>query len=349
MGNGIYITCWSAPAPGNPADRRRHLLRVDRNTGEVVWSVVLGRAEKEDPFEGRVANHGFASGTPVSDGERLFVFFGKAGVYAFDLDGKQIWHTDVGDGSSTWNTGSGSSPTLWRDRLFINASDESEAVVALDVATGKQLWSQNSPALDQAYDTPVVSGGDDPVVLFALLGAVWGLSPETGELVWTVNTRTNGAMAPSIVVEGDVAYSLGGQTRNWGFAIRLGGSGDVTDSHVLWSSRNGPYVSTPLLFDGRLYWVDEGGVAFCAAADTGELVYRERLAGSFFASAVKAGDAIYAVSRENGTYVYSASPEFKLIAHNQIESDDSKFHGTPAFSRGQIFLRSDRFLYCVGK
>ena len=103
-----------------------------------------------------------------------------------------------------------------------------------------------------------------------------------------------------------------------------------------------------LVFDGNLYWVD-GGIAHCAQTSTGELVYRERLEGSFFASVVRAGDAIYAVSRDNGTYVYSASPDFELLAHNRIESDDSIFHGTPALSRGQVFLRSDRFLYCIGK
>lgn len=354
LGDSIYVTCWSGyaldtAAPGNPGDLKRHLLRVDRRTGEILWTVTLDRAANEDPYEGRMANHGFASGTPVSDGGRLYVFFGKAGMFAFDLDGNQLWHSEVGSSSSQWNTGSGSSPTLWKDRLFINASDESEAILALDAATGEQLWSRSSRSLDQAYDTPVVTEGDDPVVLFAFLGGVWGLSPQDGELLWSVKTRSNGAMAPSIIVDGDVAYSLGGQTGTRAYAIRLGGSGDITDSHVLWSSRNGSYVSTPLLFEGHLYWVDEGGIAYCTVAETGELVYRERLEGMFYASVVRAGDTLYATSRENGTFVYPASPEFRLLAHNMFEDDDSVFHATPALSGGQIFLRSDRYLYCVGR
>ena len=297
-----------------------------------------------------MAVHGYASSTPVSDGRLVFVFFGKAGVFAYDLDGEPLWNSNVGQGSSKWKTGSGSSLALWRDLVFINASDESLAVRALQKDTGKKVWKRSSPALDQAYATPVVSGRDDDAVLyFPLLGEIWGLAPATGEFVWKVKTITNGALAPTIVLGAGRLYSFGGQTGKRSYAIGLGGSGDVTDSHIRWSSRYGSYVTTPLFHAGHLYWVNEGGIAHCASAETGELVYRERLQGAFYSSPIRAGKTLVVVSRDEGAFVLPAKPEFEILAHNRIAEDESNFDGTPACSRGQLFLRSGRFLYCIAK
>ena len=353
VGDRVFVSCWSGygldlKRPGNPEELRRHFLCVDAGTGEVLWSKQFEPAPAEDPFGGRMANHGYASSTPVSDGEKVFAFFGKSGVMAFDFQGELLWHVDVGNGSSKWLTGSGSSPVLGAGALFINASDESESIIALDTETGEELWRRTSNVLDQAYGAPVVTLGPDPVVTIAYLGGIWGLDPKTGEFRWTVKTRTNGALAPTILPGPDMLYSWGGQTRVKSHAVRLGGKGDVTQSHIAWSSRYGAYVPSPLLFEEHLYWVDEGGVAHCARADNGELVYRERLEGEFYSSVVRAGDAIYAVSRENGTYVFTASPVFELLEHNVIDSDASRFDGSPAVSGGDLFLRSRSVLYRIG-
>jgi outer membrane protein assembly factor BamB len=353
LGESVFVTCWSGYgldplAPGDPADLRRHLLCVHRRTGAVLWTATVEPDEAEDPYAERMTTHGYASSTPVTDGEHVYVFFGKSGVLAYGLDGRQQWRTDVGKGSSEWLTGSGSSLALHGDLLFVNASDESASVRALNKDTGKTIWKRETPRLDVAFDTPVIveSGGRTDLV-FALLEEIWGLDPQTGDLRWSVTTKTNGAFAPTIVPGDGVIYSLGGQTGQRAYAIRLGGEGDVTASHVLWTSQHGTYVPSPLLHGEHLYWVDDGGIAFCAVAATGELVYRERLGGAFYSSVIRVGDALYAVSREDGTFVLPARPEFELLAHNRIEADESSFDATPAAAGGQLFLRSGTTLYCI--
>jgi outer membrane protein assembly factor BamB len=353
LGDSVYVTCWTGygldPAsPGEPADLRRHLLRIRRKSGAVLWTTSVKPDAAEDPFGGRMASHGYASSTPVSDGERVYVFFGKSGVLAFNLDGGLVWESDVGKGSSTWLTGSGSSLALHGDLLFVNASDESTSLVALNRNTGAEVWKRETPTLDLAFDTPVLVHSEERTdLVFALLEEIWGLDPKTGDLRWSVKTRTNGSLAPTIVPGDGVIYSLGGQSGTRAYSIRLGGEGDVSESHVLWTSRYGAYVPSPLLAGEHLYWVDDSGMAHCALARTGELVYRERLEGDFRASLIRAGNALYAVSREDGTYVLPARPAFELLAHNRLEADESSFDATPAVAGGQLFLRSGTTLHCI--
>jgi outer membrane protein assembly factor BamB len=137
-----------------------------------------------------------------------------------------------------------------------------------------------------------------------------------------------------------------------GAAVRAGGRGDVSDSHVMWTNNKGTEICTPLYHDGHLYWAHhEDGTALCVDATNGELVYQERLEptpGRLYASGVLAAGRIYYTSREEGTYVVAASPEFKQLAHNRIENDESIFNATPAVSGGRLILRSDKRLYCVG-
>ena len=353
VGDAVFITCWSGYATdpenlGDIANLRRHLMRLDRTSGKIVWSVDIKPVPTEDTFDGRMSSHGYASSTPVSDGEHVFVMFGKSGVFAFDLDGTQLWHTSVGTGSSEWKTGSGSSLALCGDLLIANASDESHSVRALHTSTGEEAWRRETPKLDQAYGTPLVMKEDDgPVIVLGLLGEIWGMHPKTGELKWSITTRTGGALAPTVVGADDMIYSIGGQGRQRSYAARIGGSGDVTASHVIWISREGAYVPTPLLMSEHLVWADDGGIATCVATATGELAFKERLAGPCYASAVRAGDAIYLTTRREGVYVIAAQPEYALISHNQIASDDTDFDATPAISDGQLFLRSDKYLYCI--
>jgi outer membrane protein assembly factor BamB len=138
-----------------------------------------------------------------------------------------------------------------------------------------------------------------------------------------------------------------------GAAVRAGGRGDVSQSHVLWRNNKGGEVCTPIYHKGHLYWAsEEGGISYCVNASTGAVVYQERLQpapGRIYASGVLAEGRIYYPSRQKGTYVVGAKPKFELLAHNVIESDSSVFNGTPAISQGQMFLRSDKYLYCIGR
>ena len=154
----MFVTCWSGyglarEEPGEPKDLRRHLLRMNRRTGAIEWQVEVDPVPSEDAFGGRMATHGYASSTPVSDGERVYVFFGKAGVFAYDLAGKRLWRTDVGAGSSKWKTGSGSSPSVANGVLFVNASDESHSIRALP-HVGRQKSSGSALRRRSTKPTP---------------------------------------------------------------------------------------------------------------------------------------------------------------------------------------------------
>ena len=161
-----------------------------------------------------------------------------------------------------------------------------------------------------------------------------------------------GYVCPSIVSHEGIVYAIGGR-KNTAIAVRAGGKGDVTDSHVLWRKSVGANVSSPVLVDGHLYWVHErSGTANCLNAKTGETVYQQRLEprpGVMYAS-VTAGDGkLYCPSQHSGTYVLAAKPQFELLAHNVIEGDDSRCNASIAIDRGQVLLRNDQYLYCLGK
>ena len=174
---------------------------------------------------------------------------------------------------------------------------------------------------------------------------VWSLNPDTGKLNWYAATDIDTNSVPTVVSKDGIAYVIGGR-RGGRAAIRLGGSGDVTETDVLWSTRGGSYVPSPVFYQGHLYWVNDGGIAFCVDTKTGKPVTTKRLGGQFYASIVLIGDKLYAVSRFTGTYVLEAQPELKQIAHNTL-SDESDFSASPAVSDGQLIIRSNKYLYCI--
>ncbi len=177
----------------------------------------------EDDFNGYLTEHGYASNTPTSDGERVYVFFGKSGVFAFDLEGKKLWSAHVGKESSDRRWGSAASLILCDDVLIVNASEESNSLRAFDKRTGKQLWKSEAKLLELAYDTPalVTKGGKSDLVI-AVPGEVWGLDPNRGKLRWRVETRLIGNICPSPVVDGDRVFVFGGVRSSGSYAIRAG-------------------------------------------------------------------------------------------------------------------------------
>ena len=363
-GDRLFVTCYSGygverGASGNIEDLERHLLCLDRNSGSVLWSRVVKAEMPEDPFSGLgIPEHGYATNTPVTDGQRVYVFFGKTGVLAFDFEGNQLWKADVGHESSNRRWGTAASLILYNEMVIVNASEESQSIRALDKMTGKEVWKAEGTALELTYATPAIVDLDDGrrELVIGVPYEIWGLDPDTGKLSWYAETSIPGNVAPSPVAKDGVVYVMGGYPRTGAAAIRAGGKDDVTDTHVLWTSRDSSYVPSPVVHDGNLYWVNDQAYAFCVDAETGERRYRERLSRGasgwgrgkpFYASVLLAGGRLYAVSRRGGTFVLAAKPEFEQLAHNRLASDQSDFNASPAVGDGQIFLRSNRFLYCI--
>lgn len=358
VGDRIFLTCWTGyGATKGKSTFTRELVCVDRKTGKIRWARSIAGESPADHYEGFLPEHGYASHTPVSDGERVFTYFGRGGAAAFDLDGKPLWHVRLGDGANQKNWGSSASPVLYKDTVIITASEEANAIVALDKKTGKEVWRAPGSALSYVFGTPALAGTEVlPELIFSLPEELWALNPDTGKLRWFATSNLPGNIAPSVVVGDGVVFAFGGYPQLGAVAVKTGGKGDVTGTHRLWQTRDSSYVPTPVLHEGRLYVVTDQGFALCLDAKTGELVFKERLPGAsatgrggkpFYASPVLANGNLYAVSRRNGTFVIEAKPQFKLVAHNSLASDPTQFNATPALSGKELFLRSDKFLYCI--
>lgn len=347
----IYITAYSGffvpdRPGGSQQDLKRHLLCLDRSSGEKIWEKTV---PAKLPEEERIRDHGFAANTPAADSERVYCFFGKTGVFAFDHDGKQLWTADVGSGTHGWGTSA--SPVLYRDLVFINASVESESLVALDRNSGAERW--RADGIREAWNTPIVVNNvsGKPELVVATHGSLRAFNPETGMLLWTCATDIGWYMVPSLIADQGIIYSLGGRSGVAGLAVATGGSGDVTKSHRLWTSMKGSNVTSPVFHDGHLYWMNENReIAYCANAQSGEIVYEQRVnrAGQIYASALLAGDRIYYLSRDGRTFVIAAKPEYSELAVNDLK-DGSQFNGSFAVDGSRLLVRSDRFLYAIGK
>jgi outer membrane protein assembly factor BamB len=360
-GDKVFVTCYSGYGvdkdnPGDLSNLKRHLLCINAADGKVLWDKSVPAFQPEVPYNGRIQEHGYASHTPATDGQRIYVFFSKNGVLAFDFQGNQLWQHSVGTDSDKMKWGSASSVTLCGDLVIINAWDESKTLYALNKHDGSEVWKQDLSGVEMTFSTPVLADLDEGKreLIFVMPMQVWGLDPDTGRKLWWIKTTMKGIVTGTPLVIGDRAYVHGGGPDALSsLCVRLGGRGDVTNTHVLWSNAQAVSVPSPTYCDGLLYWVTNDGKACCQDPQNGQLKYKQALpvTGQFavYASVVSTPQRLYAVTRTGGTFVLSLGPEFKIIAHNKFESDESDFNGSPAISNGCIFLRSNRFLYCIGR
>ncbi|MFT7641646.1 MAG: outer membrane protein assembly factor BamB [Pirellulaceae bacterium] len=349
LGDRVFITCYSGyglePNEGDEKDLVRHLLCINRQNGETLWHEKFEPKLPEHKYQGEGSYHGYAASTPTTDGKRLYVFFGKTGVFCFDLDGKQLWQASVGDGTNGW--GSGTSPLLYKDLVIINASVESGSLVALDKMTGEEKW--RTKGINSSWNTPVlVPGNEKNELVVSISNHVVSVDPDTGEELW----RAEGVhryCCPSVVYHKDVVYVIGGGHTS--LAVKIGGSGDVTQSHGIWRLTKGSNVSSPIYYKDHLYWTRDGNTVCCQNPATGEMVYEERFepsAGRVWSSPVLADGKLYFTSQHSGTFVVAAQPKFELLAHNKFEDDDNRTNASPIVGNGQLLLRTDKNLYCIG-
>ncbi len=376
VGDRVFVTCWSGyavegRAEGEMTELKRHLVCLDRGTGAQLWERAVPARLPEDRYEGMFTQNGYASHTPVSDGARVYAFFGKSGVHAFDLEGKALWQAEVGEGLERRGWGSASSPILHGEVLIVPALVEGLALLGFDKVSGERRWESAADGFASTWGTPALAAAEGRTdLVISVPGEVWGFNPESGKLRWFCPGLPSDSVCNSVLVDGEVVYTMS-ERGGGSLAVRAGGQGDVGTGRTLWTGPNGPRIPTPVLWEGRLHWVS-GSIAACRDAATGEDVYTERLptvsgaaaasstgggsygrrggmSGQDYASPVAAGGYLYHVSRRGEVLVVKLGEKFELAGRNRIEGDTSDHSATPAICDGELFLRSARTVYCIAE
>jgi outer membrane protein assembly factor BamB len=327
------------------------LLCLDRATGKTLWQKI---AKQEVPHEG-LGNRDstYAPASPVADGKSVYAYFGSRGLHCYDYEGNLKWSKDLGRMQTKNSFGEGSSPALHGDTLVINWDHEgADFVVALDKNTGKELW--RTPRDEQtSWATPIVVDHDGTAqVVTAASNKVRSYDLKTGKQIWEVGPLTANAI-PSPVAGDGMVFATSGFRGAALFAIKPGGTGDLQGTpFVAWTHNKGtPYVPSPLLYEGRLYFFSgNNNVLTCLDAKTGKPVIDsqrvEDLQGNVYASPVGAGGKVYLVARGGATVVLKAADKLEVLATNQL---DEQFDASPAVAGDELFLRGQRHLYCIAE
>jgi outer membrane protein assembly factor BamB len=354
VGGKIYLTCYRGynmpgQGGGSQEDLERLLVCLSPADGKVLWEkTVPTKLPEQDEIR---ESHGYASGTPVADETQIYCFFGKSGVFAFDRDGNQKWHAEVGSGIGGW--GSASPLTLHGNLLLVNAWVESESLIALDKKTGKQVWRTD---VNETWHPPLIvtlkSGKSELIV--GMANKIVGLDPASGKELWSCAWNNYWYKVPVPTEDQGVVYAIGGRDGETAVAVRAGGRGDVTDTHRLWTSTTGSNVSSPIYHDGHVYYMsDSQGIAYCADAKTGDILYEERMPRSnqVYSAPIMADGKIYYLDRSGTCFVVAAKPKFELVATNALGSreDRAVFNASPVVIGSRLLIRSDKALWCIGK
>lgn len=334
------------------------LWALQRKDGSLRWKRPLSGGNT------KMRKQNMSSPSPVTDGKAVWVMTGTGMLKSFDFEGRERWSRDIPKdyGAFGLNWGYASSPLLHGGDLFVQVlhgmkTDDPSYVLRIDGATGRTKWRVERPTKaikesPDSYTTPalltfkgqeeiVISGGD----------CVTGHDPVTGKELW----RADGLnpenhpfyrIVASPVVAGDMVY-VPSRERPL-LAIRAGGRGDITSSHRVWSFNDGPDVPSPLVHGSYMYLVTDNGISWCLEAKTGKVVWGpQRLKpGTYSASPVLVGGHIYAVNEEGIVSVFKAGPTFELVSENELHE---YVLSSPAVSEGQMFIRTDKFLYAIGE
>ena len=358
-----FVTCYSGYGlsqedPGDMENLVRHLVCIDLETGEKLWQHDEKATLPEDPYSGiGVTAHGYASHTPVSDGQHIYAFFGKGGVHAFDMDGNKKWQAEVGNESDPAKWGSSSSPIVYKDTVIVTASAESQSIVGLDKKTGKELWRQEAKGLDGMWGTPALVNIDNDRTDLVLCVAkeLWGLNPDNGEMRWYADATGSQQAYSSVVLDGKRVYAFTGRGGG-SIALDAGGSGDISETHTVWTGRDNASYSSPVRHESKLYVVTRG-ILSAVDAETGQRVQQIRLKGSKqtggrfgsldYPSPVVVGNHLYYLNGSGQMFVFELGDEMKQVALNEVTTDKEIFWGSPAISNGKMVLRSAKHLYCI--
>jgi outer membrane protein assembly factor BamB len=351
----VGVTGEAQHAPrGTLAQRGVHkfvVMALDRKTGKTVWEHVAREAEPHE--RAHVDNGTWASSSPITDGERLYAYFESFGLYAFDMNGKLLWEKDLGDKRMRNEFGEGSTPALHGNTLVIvwdHLNGES-FVVALDKRDGKELWRQPRKEIDTWATPLVLDVNGRPQAIVPAMERVRSYDLATGDVVWESKGLTMNPI-PSPVHDGNgLVILMSGFRGNDLKAIRVADAkGDIDGtSAIAWTfDRDTPYVPSPILVDGVLYFLKtNSGILSAFDATTGKPHYQnQRLEGvpNVFASPVSARGRVYFPGQDGSTIVIKSGPTFEVLATNHL---DDGFDASPALVDNEIFLRGRQFLYAI--
>ncbi len=323
------------------------VICLDRSTGQRIWERV---ATEQVPHEGMHKDNSFASGSPTTDGKRLYVWFGSQGMYCYTLDGELAWQRDLGKVDTRLSFNEGSSPVLHGDSLILTRDQEGQSyILVLDPATGGEKWKKERDE-PSCWATPIVVEKDGKTqVITNGKQRVRSYDLRNGDLLWECGGQVSN-VTPSPVATQDLVVCMSGYRGNAALGIPLNQQGDLTDSDkIAWKlDRGTPYIPSPLLYRGLVYFTQSNrGILSVVEAHSGKYrVERRRLDGiqNLYGSPVAANGRVYITDRSGTTVVLKHGDGFEVLARNKLEDG---FESSPAIAGKQLFLRGRKSLYCI--
>ena len=343
VGNGVFLTSCLTE------NKDRVLLRIDRDRGEIEWQTVVHRG----PVENQHKFNTSASSTPASDGTRIYCVFvddEKMIVAALDMQGEVLWK--VSPGSFFSKHGFAASPVLCKQGLLINGHQDGNAfVVLLDPIDGHEVWRYKPDVELRSFSTPLVIGSanaNDLPTQIILCGSnrTLSLDPDRGTVLWHAEGPTEKVVCTPSVGHGMV-YAFGGSPETKAFSVRLGGTGDVSETHIGWRrERAMPYVPSPLLYGNYMHVIDDAGVYTCLDPVSGDVLTQKRRGGNTYSSPVGIDDKVYLFEDSGRCTVIENGSEYQVIAVNDL---NEIVQTTPAVAYGSLFVRGEENLWRIGR
>jgi outer membrane protein assembly factor BamB len=356
-GNRVFVT------QAVPEEDKRQLFCFDRESGRVLWQRGTVYREKEESHE----TNPLCSSSPATDGEQIFTWFGSAGLFAYDLSGKELWRKELGKQSHEW--GYASSPVIHKDTVFLNfGPGDNSFLAAFDKKNGNELWRVKVEATHSkarrdgfngqdngvtgSWSTPIVvqSGTRDELVI-TLADKMSGFDPRNGKELWFVRGLNPLIYTSPVFGEGVIVGNGGFHGPD--LIVRPGGNGDVTATHKVWESgKTANRLGSCVIKDGYFFLPTMPGIAECIELKTGKTVWNERIRGSgakndIWSSFVLSDDNIYALNQSGDTVILRASPKFEIVAVNSIGNE--MCNASLAVADNDLFIRTHSNLWCISR
>ena len=322
-------------------------MALDRKTGKTVWEKTLLTATPHEGYHFRYGS--FASNSPITDGKMVYAFFGSRGIYALDLKGNVVWEKTFGKMRMRLAFGEGVPTVLDGDRLLLNFDQEDGSyLTVLDKTTGKEIWKVERQEASSWSPPSVVTVGGRKQIIVAASTKVRAYDYQTGKVIWECGGLGSNVI-PAPVFYNNTVIVMSGHREPNRMAIKLGRDGDLTGTDaVVWSNTKGnSYTPSPVLYEGKLYFVTDNGILSAINAGTGELYYQERLPGTYSlkASLVAANGNLYVSTEQGDVLVVKMGEKFEVVATNKMV--DEFFIASPAIVDGEMYLRGKNTLYLI--